>query len=221
MKSSTWIVIPAYNEEKYIDCVLKKVAKFSKNIVVVDDGSADNTAVIAQKYCSHVLVHKVNLGKGAALKTGCEYAFQKLGAKAVILMDSDDQHDPAKLPEFFQHLKDGSRVVLGERAMNFQMPLIKIIGNRFSSILVLVLFGVYIPDIPSGYKAFTKKAYQKIKWHSSGYEAEVEIAARIAKNKLAFTTITIPTIYHDTDKGMTLLDTFEMIIKVISWRLEK
>jgi len=221
MKPSIWIIIPAYNEEKYIGRVLKKVAEFSKNIVVVDDGSTDATVAIARKHCAHVLVHKVNLGKGAALKTGCEYVFKKLKAQAVVLMDSDDQHDPSKLPEFFKHLKSGSQVVFGERAMNFQMPLVRIMGNRLASFLILILFDAYIPDIPSGYKAFTKSAYQKIKWHASGYEVEMEIATGVAKNKLDYSIVTIPTIYHDTDKGMTLLDTFEMILKVISWRFSK
>lgn len=220
-KSQIWIVIPAYNEEKYIGRVLKKVGQITSNIVVVDDGSSDSTRVKISRYPVHYLKHKVNLGKGAALKTGCEYVFGRLGGQAVIFLDSDDQHDPEKLPDFFRLLQAGHQAVFGERAMNFEMPLIRIIGNRLASLLILIFFGRYIPDIPSGFKAITKQTYQKIVWESAGYEVETEIAARVARYQIEFEVVTIPTIYHDTDKGMTLLDTFEMITKIISWRLSK
>ena len=213
--------MPAYNESKYIGDVLRKVGQVTQNIVVVDDGSADETAQIAGKYVDHFLIPKVNLGKGAVLKTGCEYAFKQLKAQAVIIMDSDDQHDPGLLPDFFAHLASGSQVIFGERAMDSRMPLTRIIGNRLASVIVLILFGQYIPDIPSGFKAFTKSAYRQLKWQESGYGVEMEIAANVAKRGLKYNSLTIPTIYHDADKGMTLLNTFEMINKVISWRLSK
>jgi glycosyltransferase involved in cell wall biosynthesis len=89
-----WVIIPGFNEARYLTKVLDKTIKFHQNIIFVDDGSSDNTASIASKKIKQVLVHDVNLGKGAALKTGCDYAFSHLKAKAVILMDSDNQHDP-------------------------------------------------------------------------------------------------------------------------------
>jgi glycosyltransferase involved in cell wall biosynthesis len=93
-KVSTWIIIPGYNEEKYLKKVFDKVRKHTANIIFVDDGSSDKTSAIAKKYTRHVLRHMTNLGKGAALKTGCEYAFKKIKADRVIFLDSDDQHDP-------------------------------------------------------------------------------------------------------------------------------
>ncbi len=217
-KKKVWVIIPGLNEEKYIATVLKKVLKQTKNIIVVDDGSSDLMAKVAKKYTSHVLSHVVNLGKGAALKTGCEYAFKKLGAEAVIFLDSDDQHDPAELPLFIQSLEK-SDAVFGIRSFNEKMPLSKIFINRLASAVIYFLFGKYIPDIPSGYKAFTRKAYNKIAWDSTDYAVEIEIAARTAKYKLSFATIPIKTIYHDLDRGMTILDALSMITKILSWRI--
>jgi glycosyltransferase involved in cell wall biosynthesis len=217
-KKNIWIIIPGLNEEKYIATVLKKVGKQTNNIIIVDDGSSDSMPKIAKKYTDHVLSHSVNLGKGAALKTGCEYAFKKLKAEAVIFMDSDDQHDPEELPSFIKALTV-SDVVFGVRSFDENMPLIRIMMNRLASLVIYFLFGRYIPDIPSGYKAFTKKAYKKLSWNSTDYAVEMEIAARTAKYKLAYTKITIKTIYHDFDRGMTILDTVRMITKILSWRI--
>ena len=217
-KDNTWIIIPGLNEEKYISTVLRKVSKQTKNIIVVDDGSTDSMRKIAKKYTNHVLSHSINLGKGAALKTGCEYAFKTLGAKAVIFMDSDDQHDPEELPLFMKALET-SDVVFGVRSFDEKMPLGRIIGNRMASVIIYFLFGRYIPDIPSGYKAFTKKAYKKLIWNSTDYSVEMEIAAKTAKSKINYATISIKTIYHDFERGMTILDTVRMITKILSWRI--
>ncbi|SRR5260221_7627882 len=214
----TCVVIPAFNEEKYLDKVLSQVRKYSSHIVFVDDGSSDNSALVAQKYTPNVLIHKVNLGKGAALKTGCEYAFRKLGANAVVVMDSDSQHDPKELLHFFNYLKD-HQVVLGVRDISHKMPFLRSFWNRSISFLVWLFFGVYFDDIPCGYKGFTSAAYKKIKWQSSDYAVEMEIAVQIAKNKIEFTTLPIETIYEDTDRGMTMFSAVSMMIQIISWRI--
>ncbi len=216
-RKDIWVIIPGINEEKYLARVLKKVLKETKNIVFIDDGSSDKTVAIAKKYLKHVLVHSINLGKGSALKTGCEYAFNYLNAKAVIFMDSDDQHDSQEIPLFVKQLQFFD-VVFGIRTFDNKMPLIRIMMNRLASFVIYLLFGSYIPDIPSGYKALTKKAYKKIKWNASGYEVEMEIASRTAKYKVPFTTVIIKTIYHDLNRGMTIIDTMRMLGKIISWR---
>ena len=215
----TWVVMPGFNEAKYLDLAISKTLKYTKNIIYVDDGSQDQSAKIAQKKLRHVLVHEVNLGKGAALKTGCDYAFKKLKAKAVILMDADDQHDPAELPLFQEHLDRGAGIVLGARSLFSSMPLMRKLGNAFVSGVVLVLFWRYIPDILSGYKAFTHKTYQQIYWHSTDYSVELEIASKIAKNKLKFALVSIKTIYHDQDKGMNVIDAVKVIFKIIALRI--
>jgi glycosyltransferase involved in cell wall biosynthesis len=213
-----WVVIPAYNESKYIEKVLSRVLAVTSRVVVVDDGSTDKTALLAAKHIPHVLQHSLNLGKGAALKTGCEYVFQQLGGGGVIFFDGDDQHDPELLMTFAQELTH-SQAVLGVRSFDTQMPLIRIIMNRVASVLTLILFGKYVPDIPCGYKAITKQTYSKIQWESNDYAVEMEIAARLSYYKIAFAVVSIPTIYHDLDRGMTILDTLTIIPRMLRWRL--
>lgn len=214
----TWVIIPAYNEQKYIELVLEKVLKFTPHIVVIDDGSRDKTAAKAKKLVPNTVRHPKNLGKGAALKTGCELAFNELGAEAVVFLDADDQHNPVELELFGQALNEGHHIIFGERKIGSEMPLIKIMGNRFASFLMYVLYGTYIPDIPSGFKAITKKGYSQIAWLASDYGVELEIAVRVAKKKLPFKTVQITTIYHDYDRGMTLWDVLKMSTKLLTWK---
>lgn len=218
--STTWVIIPAYNEEKYIQPVLEKIKKNWRNIIVVDDGSQDKTYELAKKSVTHTLRHRINLGKGSALKTGSLYAFEKLGAQNVIFFDADDQHDSTLLPVFAEALEN-HEVVLGVRAFDNRMPFIRILLNRVGSLFVLFLFGAYIPDIPCGFKALSKRAFQLINWQSNDYAVEMEIAAKLAKHKLDFTTISIPTIYHDLDRGMNFLDTLAIVRQLVEWRLTK
>jgi glycosyltransferase involved in cell wall biosynthesis len=215
----TWIVMPGFNETKYLAHILRKTLKYTRNIIYVDDGSRDSSAATAQKYLKHVLIHEINLGKGSALKTGCDYAFDRLKAKAVILMDADDQHNPAELPLFQESLNAGAPIVLGARSLFGAMPLVRKLGNAFVSGVVLLLFWRYIPDVLSGYKAFTKKTYKLIRWTATDYSVELEIAAQIAKNRLQFSLVSIKTIYHDLDRGMNVIDAVRVILKIIALRI--
>lgn len=217
--AKTWIVIPGYNESKYIASVLKKVTKITPRVIYVDDGSIDNSVEIAKKFPIHVLKHEMNLGKGATLQTGCDYAFKHLKAKAVIMMDGDDQHNAEEILLFKQRLEEGSSLVLGARSLFSSMPFERKIGNAFVSAIMLMLFGRYIPDILSGYKAFTAEVYKKIKWEANDYSVELEIAANIAKKKLDFSLVSIETIYHDMDRGMNIIDSIKVIMKIVSLRL--
>lgn len=212
-----YIVVPAYNESRYLDLFLDKLLRFTKRVIVVDDGSTDKTRDIAKSRGVICLSHLVNLGKGAALKTGCDYAFKKLGAAAVIIMDGDDQHEVRDLPQFTKKIQKGVDIVLGVRRLDAKMPLMRVLGNKLMSFLVNLLFGSYLTDIPSGFKAMTKHAYRQLRWHSSGYEVETEIAVRIAKNKLSYVEIPISTLYHGKDYGFNLLDTWGILIKIPYW----
>lgn len=213
--------MPGLNEEKYVGSVLQKVSAYTPNIIFIDDGSSDATFSEAKKSISHVLRHRVNMGKGAALKTGCDYAFDELGANTVIMMDSDDQHNPAELQSFVKAFASSeAEIVFGTRRLSGDMPGFKRFFNQLASHLVQVLFqSPFIPDIPSGYKALNKKAYKKLRWNALGYQVEMEIACRVSKYRIPFTTITIDTIYHDHDKGMTILNTLDFLHNILWWRI--
>lgn len=212
-----YIIVPAYNEARFIGRFLDKLIPVYKKVIVVDDGSVDKTCAISRSKGVICLSHLTNLGKGAALKTGCEYAFGKMKADAVIIMDGDDQHEVADLAQFIHELKKGSEIVLGVRRLDAKMPVMRVIGNKSMSILINVLFHTYIADIPSGFKAFTRKAYKQIRWQSAGYEVEAEIAVRIAKSKLEFSEIQISTVYYDKEYGFNFMDAFRILVRLPYW----
>ncbi len=211
-----YVVIPAYNEASRIGGVIDGVRKFTKNILVVDDGSQDKTSEVAKKKGVRVLRHRINLGKGAGMKTGIEAAFD-LGGEAIILIDADGQHDPKHIPEFLEKLNQGFDIVFGTRNLSYGVPLVRYLGNKFGSVLISLVFGIYRSDMLCGFIAFKKKAYQKIKWGSSRYGVETEIVARTGKNKLKYSEIPIETIYIDKYKGVTILDALGVLFNIPRW----
>ena len=210
------VVIPAYNEEKRIGSVLSEVKKTGLEIIVVDDGSKDGAAKIAKKYTPYVLVHKINLGKGAALKTGCEAAFG-LGAEAVILMDADGQHKAEDLPKFIDALKK-HEVVFGVRNLE-GIPTVRLLGNKLITLLVKIFFGIKVPDILCGFKAFSERAYRKINWSSLGYSVETEIVAMVGKYRLNHCQVPVATVYYDKFKGLTAETGLEILIDILRFKL--
>ncbi|KKQ97151.1 hypothetical protein A3E15_03290 [Candidatus Woesebacteria bacterium RIFCSPHIGHO2_12_FULL_42_9] len=211
-----FIVIPAFNEEKRIGKVLSDVKDQKFPFIVIDDGSKDKTSQIAKRYTPYVLRHSINLGKGAALKTGCLAAF-KLGAEAVILMDSDGQHKASDLPKFVKALKICD-VVFGVR--NFgKIPLVRLLGNKLITTIVSILYGINAQDILCGFKAFTRRSFEKIRWYSSGYSVETEIVALTGKHHLKNCEVPVATLYYDKFKGLSIEQGFGIIFEIIQFKL--
>lgn len=217
-----FIIVPFFNEEKHIVSLVKELAAYNLPIVLVDDGSTDSSNRKLQESKNRriqILTHKVNLGKGAAMKTGAEYAFIK-GADAVIFMDGDNQHKAEDINKFIDALEtnkfDG---IFGARNFNYGVPLIRYLGNKVVSMLLRFLFGIYVSDVLCGFKALTKKAYAVVCWESIGYGVETEIIARFGKNKLKFIEVPIDAIYHDKVKGVTILDAFGIMGEIVKWKL--
>ncbi|MAH33168.1 dolichyl-phosphate mannose synthase [archaeon] len=219
MKSKTFAIVPAYNEEKHINKIVKEIRKYVDEVVVVDDGSNDRTKEIAEKSKAVVLKHIINLGKGATLKTGCDYAV-KNNAKVMIAIDADAQHDTKEIPKFLESIKS-SDIVLGYRKPSKHMPLILKLGNGFINKTIKFLYGVSIRDSQCGYRAFTAKAYRKLRWKASDYSMESEMIAKIGRHKLKYKEIPIETIYSDKYKGTTILDGFKIVFNLLFWKLNK
>ena len=210
-------VIPAYNEEKNIAGIIKKTKKYVDFIIVVDDGSKDKTKEMAEKADAIVLRHLVNLGKGAALKTGCDLAL-KNGAKSIIVLDADAQHNPEDIPRFIEKLKRYD-IVFSYRKSSSQMPLVLRFGNWFISNVVKVLYGVGLNDTQCGFRAFSREAYKKIRWNASDYSMESEIISRAGKQRLKYVQIPIETIYSDKYKGTTIIDGMKIVLSMFWWKL--
>jgi len=215
----TFIIIPAYNEDEHIKEVIQKTKRHSQNIVVVDDGSQDNTSTIAQNEGISVLRHVINLGKGAALKTGCDFAF-KNKAENIVVIDADSQHDPDRIPQFLESLKE-TDIVFGYREQPQSMPFILRFGNWFINKITMFLYGIKLKDTQCGYRAFTAATYKKIRWCSPDYSMESEMIANVGKHKLKYKQIPIQTIYSDKYKGTTIIDGVKIVLKMLSWRIFK
>ena len=197
--------------------MVAKTKTFARNIVVVDDGSLDNTAAEATRAGAVVLRHKVNLGKGAALKTGCDYAVQQ-GAQNIITMDADGQHDPREIPLFRAALEQHD-IAFGSRKAPKSMPGVFKLGNKVITRTLQLLYGVIVEDSQCGYRSFRADAYHQLRWEATDYYVETEMAIRAGKMKLKHTTIPIETIYADKYKGTTIFDGMAIVAKMVGWRL--
>lgn len=223
MKST--IVVPVYNEgERALKTVKEIIKRHKGQVVVINDGSTDNSLQFLTKEFKgnsqvKVLNHIINLGKGAAMKTGAEYAFSK-GAQAVLFLDADGQHNPKYIGKFKRRLLEYP-IVFGYRMMNRKMPLIRKYGNIFAANLVRMLFGIKKKDLLSGYLGFRREVYEKIKWSSPRYGIETEMATRVGKNKIPFCEIKIDTIYIDKYKGVTILDALKILVQIPFWYFSK
>lgn len=212
-----WAVVPAFNESSNLPSIVKKIKKYIQNVVVVDDGSNDSTYDNASEAGAAVLRHMINLGKGAALKTGCDYAVGN-GADLIVVLDADAQHDPDEIPSFLEKLKDYD-IVFGYRKLSGDMPYIKRFGNWFISQTIKILYNIRLFDSQSGYRAFSKEAYKKIRWSVSDYSMESEMVARAGRHSLKYTQIPIKTIYSNTSRGTTIIDGVKIVINMVWWRL--
>lgn len=217
----TVAVIPARNEAKRIGAVIERTLPFVDQVIVVNDGSTDDTLAVVQSLQSSkviVLHHQVNLGKGAALKTGCDAAV-RLKADQIICLDADGQHNPTSIPAFLAALNAGDTdIVFGMRAFNSKMPMMMLVGNQLLSECIKWFFKVMVHDTQSGFRAFTAVAYQRLRWHSTGYEAETEMIVRTGQYQLRYTEVDIDTIYHDSYKGTTVLDGIKIFLHILRWK---
>lgn len=212
------VVIPAHNEASRIGKILRKLKECTLSVIVVDDGSVDNTDIVLKKSKEILSIrHKINLGKGAAMKTGCDLAF-KNGADAVIFMDADGQHNVADIDKFIKALDRGYDVMFGSRNLSYGVPFVRYLGNKFGSVVISLLFGIYISDLLCGFRAITKGAYKRIKWESNRYGVETEMTIRTAKEKLRYCEVPVETIYLDGVKGVTLFDAVNIFLDVVRWK---
>lgn len=215
----TWVVIPAFNEQGRIEAVIRDILRYTPHVVVVDDGSAPDLNFLKVRFPGITVIrHAINLGKGAAMKTGCEVAMQQ-GAKYLVMMDADGQHKPVDLPRFVEKLETGKvDMVFGARVIGKDMPLLLFLGNKYLSIAINVLFRMFISDTQGGFRAFTAEAYQQIRWNSADYTVETEMIVNAAKHHLRYAEVEIQTIYHDKYKGTTPLDGLKIFFQILKWR---
>ncbi len=216
------VVVPAYNEEYTIRKVLLGALQYCSSVVVVNDGSSDRTKEVVEEVMRRhpeirLLSHVINMGKGAALKTGTEFAVNELKAGRIVFLDADLQHRPEDIPRMLGKLSDAD-IVFGCRRLDRRMPLLFRVGNAVLNLAIRVLYGVRIPDSQSGYRAFLASAYPKIRWDATDYSVESEIIANVGRHRLRYAVLPIETIYNDRYKGTTITDGMKIVFDMVVWK---
>lgn len=188
------VLIPGYQEGPRIAAVVEG-ARRSLPVVVVDDGSTDDTAVQAEAAGAIVVVQRPNLGKGAALRAGFRHALEH-GAAAVVTLDADGQHDPADIPAFLATFEaSGAELIIGRRDFA-TMPLLRRISNTLGGWVLSAAVGRRVADNQSGYRLIGRRLMTALlDSDESGFEFEVEMIARCIALGLPIADVPVRTIY--------------------------
>jgi glycosyltransferase involved in cell wall biosynthesis len=192
------VIIPAYREQGRIGAVVHDVKAYIDCVVVVDDGSADNTAAEAAAAGAIVIKHDENSGKGVALETGFEWAYRN-EYKFLVTMDADGQHAAEDLPAFLSSYNEGLYdVVIGNRMWDSaDMPLVRRVTNKIMSWLLSRRMKQYVPDTQSGYRLYACDVIKDIRCRSLRFNAESEILLILAAKNIAIGAVPIKVIYGD------------------------
>ncbi len=202
-------LVPAYNEGEAVSGVVRGVFGYISDVLVVDDGSTDDTAAEAAAAGAKVVRFERNCGKGAALKAGFDAA-REMGFTHVLTLDADGQHDPGDIPLFIQEAeKSDADIVLGSRMADLgSMPCLRRMSNRVSSRLISKVAGQRIRDSQSGYRLLKVQSLDRMAFRATRYEAESEMLISAACRGLRIVEVPIKTIYGaEKSKYRTLRDT--------------
>jgi glycosyltransferase involved in cell wall biosynthesis len=196
MVKNLLVIIPAYNAAATIHALIRKISLVGMgNVVVVDDGSSDQTAALAEKAGVSVLHHPHNLGKGGALKNGFRYAIDN-GYAGVITLDADLQHDPKFISDFIAKSKESCDILIGTRRRTLRnMPFARWLSNHLTSVIISILSGQSVRDSQSGYRWISIKALKKIKLTSERYDLEPELLIKAGRSGFRIKEVPISTVY--------------------------
>ena len=216
-------LIPAYNEERTIGEVLDRIESLGldKQVIVIDDGSRDRTAEIAEQHGATV-IRQANGGKGAALRAGIPL----IDGDIAVIQDADMEYDPIEVPNLIRPIEDGvADVVYGSRLSGGKPQRAylfwHLVGNRFLSLVTGVLFNTTISDMETGYKAFRADVLKSLDLKQSGFGIEPEITGKICKRNLRI--YELPISYYgrtyEEGKNITWRDGFKALWVLFSVRL--
>lgn len=214
-----YIVIPAFNEEKRLGQVISGLREAGyENIIVVDDGSTDRTAEIAEKNGVVVLRHVINRGQGAALATGIAHALD-MGAEQIVTFDADGQHQPSDIKPMLKKLAQGYDIVLGSRFLTTasNTPFWRKLFLKGGALAFRVFYGVKLTDSHNGLRAMSRRAAEKIQITCDDMAHASEIVEEIARHKLRYVEVPVTIKYTDysLSKGQRTLNSFRILFKML------
>jgi glycosyltransferase involved in cell wall biosynthesis len=193
LPESLWVVIAAYNEHRRIGAVLEDLLQIAKNVVVVDDGSRDDTAQEVLRHPVWLLRHAANLGQGASLQTGISFAIRQ-GAERIVTFDADGQHDPADIRTMLDALNSNAAdYALGSRFLGgaADIPFFRKLVLRSAVLFTRALSGVSLTDAHNGIRLMTRKGAERIRITLNRMEHASEIVEQIAASGLKYVEVPV------------------------------
>ena len=194
--------IPAYNEEKYVGTIVLKTRKYVSEVLMLDDGSTDQTAKVARLAGASVIQHQQNKGKGASIRMLMAEA-RKKNPDILVFLDADTQHNPDEIPSLIKPISEGFDLVIGSRErQRGNIPRYRRVGQRVLSYFSSILSGKGGIDSECGFRALSPKAIAELKLEQNGFAIETEMITAAADRGLRITQVPISAIY--TKDGSTL-----------------
>lgn len=209
----TVIIIPAHNEAKTIGDLVKSIIELGHDVIVVDDGSIDDTAVLAKAQGASVISTYKKSGKGNALRLAFAHAIAR-DYEVAITMDGDGQHAPSDLRNFLEcYEKSRVDIVNGDRMQNpVGMPWLRRLTNGFMSGLISIVCRQKISDTQCGFRLISTKVLKSVGFKSNDFEIETEILIKASKKGFRIASVGIETIYRDeVSKIKPVKDTLRFI----------
>lgn len=210
------VIIPTFNNAPFLRDVLDQVVQLGSQVIVVNDGSTDESSEILASYTSLSLINfPVNLGKGAALKAGFKLALE-MGFDHAITLDSDSQHSASDIPAFLEVLENESPILLmGSRVLDREhVPLKNRFANRFSSFWFRVETGLRLKDTQSGFRLYPIRELEGIRLLSGKYEFELEILVKAAWKRIPIREIPISVHYPPEGERISHFRPFRDFLRI-------
>ena len=192
--SSLLVVVPVFNGEQSILQLHAALTRIDiQHLLVIDDGSLDATAQILNDNGIPHLSHETNLGKGAAIKSGAKWAIEN-NFHWILTLDADQQHPPSSIPVFIERMK--SKVILtGQRSDLKSMPLLRILSNKFTSLLLSIRTNSSLRDSQCGFRLIPLSLFEKIEFQQNGFQFESELLIKASMSGYSIEHVKIPTVY--------------------------
>lgn len=197
-RKSVSAVIPAYFEEKHIGDVVRRARAQLDHVLVVDDGSADQTADFARAAGAEVMVHPVNRGKGEAIRSGLRHWFER-GLHYIVILDGDGQHLPEEIDRFIASASStGAGLLIGTRMDDLAgMPLVRRAVNRYMSNKISRICGQRIPDTQCGFRMLHRDLIPHLLAGGDRFEYETEMLIVASRKGYQIASVPISTVYSD------------------------
>jgi len=201
---SILVCIPAFNEGKVIDKVIKDCLKFSNEVVVCDDGSMDNTYEVADSAGADVIRHEKNIGKGESLRSLFKFA-RHSNHDIIVTIDGDGQFLPEEIPKLVKNIKENkSDLVIGYRFDDTtEIPNYRRFGNKMLDKMTNMVEEISVRDTQSGFRAYSRKVIDDIDFKMKGFGADAEILIDAAKKGYRLSEEKITVIYDTGTKTST------------------